>query len=163
MPPKNIPKPKDILPRNIGIDWTRAVGDKTSVGQINLEKIFMEEWNKENTDKVWINSGFGMAQLLMIISEEAARQFDGPNQDGHQYHLFNSFMNGPEMCVYELTEREQRIIATIVQWLGTNVGFSFIVRCLQKAGYAVTDIREPESKSVETLGLKGRFRILRET
>jgi hypothetical protein len=137
-------KPKGILPRNIGVDWTRAVEDKTSVGQVNLEKIFMEEWDKENTNKAHINNGFGVAQLLMIISEEAAKHFDGPNQDGHQYHLFNSFMNGPEICVYELTEREQRIIATIIQWLGTNVGFGFVVRCFRRAGYMITDVRKPE-------------------
>jgi hypothetical protein len=161
--PEQKSKPEGILPRNVGVDWTRAVKDNTSVGQINLEKIFMEEWNKENSDKVWINNGFGMAQLLMIISEEAAKHFDGPNQDGHQYHLFNSFMNGPEICVYELTEREQRIIATIVQWLGTNVGFGFVCRCLRKAGYTIADTWEPEPKPVESLRLKGRFRILRET
>jgi len=39
-------KPKDILLRNVGVDWTRAVDDKTACDQINLEKIFMEEWNK---------------------------------------------------------------------------------------------------------------------
>jgi hypothetical protein len=163
MPEQKPCPPKNILSRNIGIDWTRALNDMTSVGQANLEKIFMEEWNKENMDVAWINNGFGVAQLLMIISAEKAMLYDGPNQDGDQYHLFNSFMNGPEVCIYDLTEREQRIIATIVQWLGTNVGFGFICRCFRRAGYEIRDIREPSFKPVKSLELKGRFRILRET
>jgi hypothetical protein len=38
-----MPGPKGILKRNVGVDWTRAVRDESPSGQINLEKIFMEE------------------------------------------------------------------------------------------------------------------------
>ncbi|MBE3087156.1 MAG: hypothetical protein IMZ64_13165 [Bacteroidetes bacterium] len=123
----------------------------------------MEEWDKENGDVKWLNKGIGIAQLLMIISEKNAELYDGPDQEGNQYHLFDFFMNGPEVCIYDLTEREQRIIATIIQWLGTNVGFSFLRRCFQRAGYMIKEVPNPSSKPVKPLGLKGRFRILRET
>jgi hypothetical protein len=150
---------KKILRRNVGVDWTRTKEKKTSGNQINLEKIFMEEWNEKNTDRAWINSGLGVAQLLMIVSEEKAKLFNGPNQDGYSYHLFDLFMNGPGVCVYNLTEREQRIIATIIQWLGTNVGFGFILKCLKRAGYVVHE-RLPREKPPES-NEKGRFWILK--
>jgi len=149
----------NISPRNIGVDWTRSVNEKTSGDQINLEKIFMEEWNKENSDVPWINNGLGIAQLLMIINERKAQLFYGPDQD---YPI--RAVPAPEhseVCVYNLTEREYRIIATIIQWLGTNVGFSFLNKCLRKANYMIKEIEPfkepvPESEPIK----KGRFRIL---
>jgi len=85
--------------------------------------------------------------------------FDGPNQN-----WCPSFGKSNEACVYVLTEREQRIIATIIQWLGTNVGFHFMGRCLRRAGYVIKEFdtfKEPEPES-ETDKI-GRFRILEES
>ncbi len=36
-----------------------------------------------------------------------------------------------------LTKRDRYIAATVIQWLGTNVGFSFLQECLEHAGYKV--------------------------
>jgi hypothetical protein len=104
----------------------------------------------------------GIAQLLMIVSSDSAKQFDGPKQDGQQCNMFLSTPISSDVCVYNLTEREQRIIATIIQWLGTNVGWHFVLRCFRKAGYLVEKVPNPiPPKPVEVLKLKGRFRILR--
>lgn len=152
--------PPDISPRNIGVDWTRAIDDRTACDQINLEKIFMEEWDRENKDSPTMYHGMGIAQLLMIIRAKEALLFDGPQQDTPKD--CKKYRDWGEVCVYDLSEREQRIIATIVQWLGTNVGFSFLNRCLRRANYVIQEFEpfvynpEPEPNPVKV----GRFRIL---
>lgn len=142
-------RPKGILKRNVGIGWERT---KRSYGDmINLEKVFMEEWNKFNGNEKWLNQGLGIAQLLMVVDRVAAEEFDGPNKD--QRNMFNQ----NDVCVYNLTEREQRIIATIIQWLGTNVGFSFVRRCFQIAGYSINVMKKPK----EEIEGNDRFWILK--
>ena len=37
------------------------------------------------------------------------------------------------------TQRDATVAATVVQWLGTNVGFGFVRSCLEKAGYEVKE------------------------
>lgn len=36
-----------------------------------------------------------------------------------------------------LTEGERRSVATIIQWLGSSVGFSFLRAALDRAGFAI--------------------------
>lgn len=36
-----------------------------------------------------------------------------------------------------LSEREARIVATVIQWLGTNVGTGFLHECLNRAGESI--------------------------
>jgi len=146
-----------ILSRNVGVDWTRAKKDVNSCGQINLERIFMEEWNKQNKDVSFINSGLGMAQLLMIVSKNEADLFDGPGRD--DLPALISLSNSQQVCVYNLTEREHRIIATIIQWLGTNIGFSFLIRCLNRANYYVKEI-EPEKPKEKEIKLFKKFKFI---
>jgi len=150
--------PSNISPNNVGVDWTRAVDDKTASGQINLEKIFMEEWDQENKNNRF--HGMAIAQFLMIIREKEAQLFNGPQQD---YPIQAVPSEYREVCIYNLSEREQRIIATIIQWLGTNVGFSFLNRCLRRANYTINEFEpfvykdpDPEPSPIKI----GRFRIL---
>jgi hypothetical protein len=146
-----------INPRNIGVGWYRAVRDKTASGQINLEKIFMEEWDSLNLPKRF--HGMGIAQALMIIRDKEAKEFDGPDKDFTHVRSFCSHER--EVCVYDLTEREQRIIATIIQWLGTNVGFSFLSTCLKKANYDIQEVKKPVEIPKSDVPVKtGRFRLL---
>ncbi len=35
------------------------------------------------------------------------------------------------------TERDAKVAATVVQWLGTAVGYSFLKRCLEEAGFKI--------------------------
>ncbi len=39
----------------------------------------------------------------------------------------------------ETTQRDARVAATVVQWFGSNCGFGFMVDCLRKAGYQVSE------------------------
>ena len=97
----------------------------------------------------------GIAQDLFFVSKKSAELFDGPNRDDRT--LFS--MNGMgEVCVYNLTEREHRILATVVQWFGSNCGFSFLRECLRECGYTLEPIRPRESP--EKLNRTGRYKIL---
>jgi hypothetical protein len=44
---------------------------------------------------------------------------------GHQHHV---------------TASERFVVATVVQWLGSNVGFGFIMSVLRKANMRIVDI-----------------------
>ncbi|OHB14322.1 MAG: hypothetical protein A3G05_00175 [Candidatus Zambryskibacteria bacterium RIFCSPLOWO2_12_FULL_45_14] len=35
------------------------------------------------------------------------------------------------------TQRDAEVAATVIQWLGTAVGYSFLVRCLEEAGFKI--------------------------
>ena len=38
---------------------------------------------------------------------------------------------------YGATQRDAEVAATVIQWLGTAVGYSFLVRCLEEAGFKI--------------------------
>lgn len=38
-----------------------------------------------------------------------------------------------------ISPRDIRVAATIIQWLGTNVGFSMILAVFKQAGYTITE------------------------
>lgn len=94
-----------------------------------LERIFCEEWQKECRPARGINFGFGLLQDLFI---EAARA--GSPWAGIRFVLIPS-------------QREAYIVATVVQWLGTNVGFAFLLKCLNKAGLTIRPLREGSERS----------------
>jgi len=114
------------------VSWERVDYDYKD-GRPNPEKIFQEIWNRENSE------GRDLAQKLFIVSKKSAVLFDGPDQDQLPYH---DFISGDSVCIYNLTEREQCIIATIIQWLGTNVGFGFLQEVLKQSGYFLTSLKK---------------------
>jgi len=124
--PTEEPKPRR------GVAWERT--EYPYPNRINLEKIFQDEWNKENTPQSGLNRGLGTAQELFVVPQKYSDSFDGPYKD--DFNLFTHFFE-KEVMVYELTEREQRIILTVMQWLGTNCGFAFLCETLRKGGYSV--------------------------
>lgn len=137
-----------ILNRNRGLCWERA--KSPSLGdELNFEARFQETWDAYNREKPAVDFGNGMAQDLFIVPKQSADCFDGPNQD-------RSIL-GNNVLVYELTEREHRIIATIIQWLGTNVGFSFLRLCLERCGYEI--VRKTKVKNVPSVK-KNRYSML---
>lgn len=85
------------------------------------ERAFAETWFKENEPISGINNGNGILQDLFF-----------ENRNLHQRKM-----------LHEITPIERRIVATVIQWLGTNVGMSFLSDCFKKAGYELTKI-EPE-------------------
>lgn len=88
------------------------------------EQAFAEEWREENRTDVAVNYGFGILQDLMMIRTG--------NKD-----RFNWVSGQEEVFAEIITERDARIVATVVQWLGSNIGMDFIRSALSKCGYDV--------------------------
>lgn len=85
------------------------------------EKVFADRWEKECAPRRGINSGLGLLFDLLIVHAE--RRYHDPSYDGHLVRV-------PD-------QRDAELAATIVQWLGTNVGWSWLTTTLREAGYVV--------------------------
>jgi hypothetical protein len=72
------------------------------------EKIFADQWEKENEEN-------DSLQQLFV--------------SGHQLS---------ESINLRVTKRERIVVATVIQWLGSNVGFYFLEMALNKMGYKLT-------------------------
>jgi hypothetical protein len=90
-----------------------------STSDINREMVFYKHWVKENEYRSGTNYGQGILQDLF---------FEGTHP-----------MNTP-IKMLKIKPIHRFIVATIIQWLGTNVGFSFILECLRDCGYSVKQI-----------------------
>ncbi len=79
----------------------------------SLEKSFADRWEEENQDTC------GTAEIL-----EAIMRPDRKN---------------PELLPnrYPPTPRDRFVAATVIQWLGTNIGFCFLNECLAERGYKI--------------------------
>jgi hypothetical protein len=87
----------------------------------NSEKAFAEAWEKEQQRSY----GMPLVQALMVVHR--------PGEVSGR-------------VAFWLTPRERVIVASIVQWLGTNVGFAFLREALRRCGYRITEEAEPEEK-----------------
>jgi len=106
-------------------------------GRPNPEKIWIEEWEQDNYPHQGRNHGFGILQDLMITHKDY--KYDGVNRD--DFLLGSRYSITPDRkMIYEITDREQNIAATLIQWLGTNCGHEFVCRCLKRCGYNVIPI-----------------------
>ncbi len=76
------------------------------------EQAFADEWTKENREEGWTAEGVGFLQLMV-------------NQ-GHRHRA----SPGDRF----LTTRERRLCASVIQWLGTNCGRSFIDQVFLRVG-----------------------------
>ena len=141
-------KPRRIHPRNVGVGWQRTLYDYGN-GRPNLEKIYMEKWDRENSDKTMYARPQPLAQMLMHTNVQNALELDAAGRDDvKRPDLFTPRWNGPDdACVYYLSRREYQIIATMIQWLGSNVGFAFVEECLREAGYMI--VIDPEMRGIK--------------
>jgi hypothetical protein len=79
----------------------------------DMERAFAAKWDETNNPPPFLNRGIGTLQ-----------------------HLLCSDMDGRNI-ERELTAEEITAAATVVQWLGTNCGFSWLRSCLAYCGYKV--------------------------
>lgn len=86
---------------------------------VNREYVFYKHWRKQNKPVKGINQGFGILQDLF---------FDSTG---------NGVLSGNRM-IEKINHRDRWIVATVIQWLGTNVGFAFLQDCLKDCGYTLT-------------------------
>lgn len=83
------------------------------------EMAFYEQWQKENEPRAGVNSGNGILQDLFIES----RAFD---------HPFT------KRWVLQINNRDRMIAATVIQWLGSNVGMCFLDETLKRFNAHIT-------------------------
>lgn len=90
------------------------------------EKAFADEWERENTNCRAIDYGWGTLQNLFIKT-------DGPGG-----RLWSPLFH--RRIVTRINKRDRFIVATVIQWLGSNVGMSFLHSALKKCGYRIVKI-----------------------
>lgn len=97
-------------------------------GHGEIEKAFYEHWRKQNVGVRGINHGYGTLQDLLIDED------------------FNSPLK-PSWFVTKINSRDRFIVATVMQWLGTNCGFCFLQEVLKSCGYSIVKDKTQPSNS----------------
>jgi hypothetical protein len=92
---------------------------RTALPELALEREFVKEWQEINTSDSSVNYGHGTLQDLFIGG-------------GHPFAPFS-----PQYAVKKITPMDRMIVATIIQWLGSSIGFSFLKKVLNNGGYDI--------------------------
>lgn len=100
--------------KNLGWQTDRLEFDKK-----DIENAFSFKWAKENKKNFGINNGHGILQDLFFERNK------------------NPFSMFTLPCRLIITNRDRLIVATVIQWLGTNCGFCFLREVLSMAGYDI--------------------------
>lgn len=101
---------------------------------VNFEQVFSDAWlveaapNHQPIDSVpasmgWRRRGRGLLETLMVQPVDASK----PSTRGG-----GSWAN--TRTAFVITPRDRKIVATIIQWLGTNVGMGFLHEALRRCG-----------------------------
>lgn len=80
------------------------------------EKAFHDQWLKENIESAGVNYGFGILQDLFF------------ERSGNPMGMMGT------KCLERISERDRMIVATVIQWLGSNVGMCFLNEALRQFG-----------------------------
>jgi len=96
--------------------------ERTQFPSGDLEKAFADQWEEENEERRGINYGQGLLQDLFIERRSVLTQW-----------------------TTVISRRERWIAATVIQWLGTNCGFAFLIRCLNKCGYSIEETTQRDN------------------
>lgn len=81
------------------------------------EKAFHDQWLEENAPVASINNGHGTLQDLFI---ERCKTILGARK-----------------VLEEISNRDRMLVATIIQWLGSNCGMSFLSEALSRFGAGI--------------------------
>ncbi len=92
------------------------------------EKAFHDQWKKENATGAGINHGHGILQDLFFKIEG------------------NRIMS-KTILLEEINKRDRKIVATVIQWLGSNCGISFLHEALRNCGYRLVYDKELHEKN----------------
>lgn len=92
------------------------------------ERVFAEEWMKNNRHSR-VSGGTDLLQSLFSRAPMNVR----------------NFLSWRRPRLY-LIARDRFVAATVIQWLGTNVGFSFLTETLEKLGYEIVPTKEAEKR-----------------
>lgn len=117
-------RPVGPLAPNRGLRAYRLATDP-----LGFELAFANEWEKECKGHPSLNGGWGILDLLCSESTDKASWL------GLGY--------GPRRLLVELDDTHRAVAATVVQWLGTNVGRSFLDEAFKAAGYTLRYEKRP--------------------
>lgn len=93
------------------------------------ERAFYKRWKKENKRESWINFGNGVLQDIFAKT------------GGNPFSMFN--FKGWKLVI---NKRDQYIVATVIQWLGTNCGWCFLQEVLRDCGYEIVKTKQQRDK-----------------
>lgn len=115
----------------------------------------MQKWDRQNRSEEEEST----AQMLMRCPAKEALETDFEFRDDTRDDLLSKPFAGA--AVYKLTRREYQIIATVIQWLGSNVGFAFLQECLRQAGYRINWVNQEYADMAPEKNQTTRFSIIR--
>ena len=96
------------------------------------EVAFSKAWKEENIPR---SDGTFLLQKLM---------FDFSNKPEEGFYAVGSLLLREgivyEKLIHEVTQRDAKVVATVIQWLGTNCGLSFLSQALKKCNLKIVDI-----------------------
>ncbi len=98
---------------NIGINTNRLQHNER-------EQAFHDQWLQENAPVTGVNNGHGILQDLFISR--------GENMFGRK-------------VIEEINNRDRMIVATVIQWLGSNIGICFLNEALSRFGAKITETK----------------------
>jgi hypothetical protein len=110
---------------NENIGW-RHDRMKIPCHSTDREKAFSNAWIKENKNRKGINYGFGILQDNFCDRENLTTNI-----------------------LHKINKRERVIVATVIQWLGTNVGWCWLNKTVNNAGYRIIKIKDEKENTLE--------------
>jgi hypothetical protein len=102
------------------------------------EAAFVAEWEKENEPLTGIGTR-GVLQALMVLEEPKPRR-------GYWRCLGPLYLHWRRVP-FIIRRRDAVIAATVIQWLGSNIGMDFLACALRRCGYEIVKIKEPAGRT----------------
>lgn len=108
--------------------------------ELAVAEAAIEEYRKTKIRHVGIYANRMRVQCEQSIREAAfAEAWELENSRTYSTNILASLLcteSGKNTIVRDLTPIEATAVATVIQWLGTNVGWCFLCQCIKKAGYS---------------------------
>ncbi len=92
------------------------------------EIAFASQWAKEHEYS-------DLLRFLFLVNAMSDEEGAVPIYDPARFNAYARFPVG------EITDRDRIIAATLMQWLGSNIGMSFLHIALERAGYKLEKMR----------------------
>lgn len=86
----------------------------------HLEKALADLWEEQNRPNSALNYGLGLLQDLLVTGTSRA---------------FSLLPRGE--VLHRVTSDERRVVATVIQWLGTNCGRGFLYEAFRRAAWKI--------------------------
>ncbi len=115
---------KPLLHRGL---WHRRTTWSGEAGQ--RERVFAEEWERENARGTLYRPS--TLQLLMRVEDRA-----------HPFRMLAVLEGG--RWAFRIRQAEATIVASVVQWMGTPIGFEWLRVVLRRCGYELVRIKDRE-------------------